>query len=161
MAQDIFDLIPDSKFKLYQETVTLFVEDWERAPIDHHDWRKVSFPPESRADIPREPGVYVFVIEQELFGFPKYGLLAYVGKATSLYNRIGAYISDVGLPEDQASRPAVWRLLNQWEGYTSYYFTVTETVDLAEQLEDNMIAAMRPPFNRKYPSSISRTQRMF
>jgi excinuclease UvrABC nuclease subunit len=161
MTKNIVDLVPGATLALYRAEVTLYVDAWVRAPDLDLEWQEVNFPPAPRNQIPQGPGVYVFVIEKKLFGFPLYGLLAYVGKATNLYNRIGAYISEVGKKAEDTDRPKIWRLLNQWEGYIKYYFTLTEDVEMAEQLEGQMLEAIRPPFNTSYPSTVSRLERMF
>jgi len=51
-------------------------------------------PPEPKVDIPKKPGVYVFVVTTDVFNFPCANGLFYIGKATNLYERIGAYIGD-------------------------------------------------------------------
>ena len=124
-------------------------------------WNFQSFPPPQRASIPTDPGVYVFLVTPNLFNFESAGGLFYVGKATSLYARISAYISEIDKDFNISKRPYVWRMINQWNGYLQYCYTATANVAQAEELEKEMIKAFRPPFNKQYDAETSQIMRAF
>lgn len=119
------------------------------------------FPPNPRSSIPKQPGVYVFVVMTDVFDFPCANGLFYVGKARNLYERISAYIGDENKRFLNSTRPLVWRMLNVWSGHLKYFYTTTADVNAAELLETQMMNALRPPFNRQYDATTSKTMRAF
>ena len=134
---------------------------WESAPPVPCTWVGNEFPPNPRKKIPKKPGVYVFVVRTDIFNFPHASGLFYVGKATNLYERIGAYITDVNKRKLRTKRPLVWRMLNAWDGHLQYFYTITSDVAAAKVLEDQMLNAFIPPFNKQYDATTSTTVRAF
>ena len=84
-----------------------------------------------------------------------------MGKATNLYQRIGAYIRERSLNFSDTRRPHIWRMINQWDGRLKYYFSTTENECDAKALEEEMINAFRPYFNRQYDAETSQVMRAF
>ena len=117
--------------------------------------------PNPRSSIPKKPGVYVFVVTTDVFDFPCANGLFYIGKATNLYERISAYIGDENKLLLNTKRPLVWRMLNVWSGHLKYFYTTTADVAAAEHLETQMMTALRPPCNRQYDATTSKTMRAF
>jgi excinuclease UvrABC nuclease subunit len=155
---DIYDLA----FQGFHDVQMMFLpQAWSAAPNMPMTWKQADFPPNPRSDIPKKPGVYVFVVMTDLFGFPHGNALFYIGKATSLNKRIGKYIDDVDVRLLRTQRPLVWRMLNQWNGHLQYFYTITPDLSAAELLESHMIEAFRPPFNRRYEGITSKTMRAF
>jgi excinuclease UvrABC nuclease subunit len=124
-------------------------------------WIEEEFPPVVRSNIPRASGVYAFVLKPDIFNFDVIAGLLYVGKATELYSRIGSYISEINKSLLVSTRPNIWKMINKWNGHLKYYYTVTSTVNEAEQLEDEMIEAFVPYFNRSYNAETSQAWRAF
>ena len=158
VQQDIQDLA----FVNFHKVEMLFLPPaWVAAPAIKCAWTQEDFPPKNLKDIPKKPGVYVFVVMADVFDFPCANGLFYVGKAKSLYNRISSYIGDENIRLLNTKRPLVWRMLNAWSGHLKYFYTTTTDVSTAEHLEEQMINALRPPFNRKYDATTSKTMRAF
>jgi hypothetical protein len=134
---------------------------WQSANNSLRSWSSETFPPPDRQSIPKLPGVYVFVVEPNLFGFDRAAGLLYVGKATSLFSRIKAYIDELSKTLITTSRPLVWRMINQWNGHLKYYYSTTASVAEAESLEKEMINAFRPHFNTQYDAVVSPFMRAF
>lgn len=156
--QDILDLA----FLGYHNVDMLFFPPaWQAAPDIPCHWTCSDFPPNPRSSIPKKPGVYVFVVTTDVFNFPCANGLFYIGKATNLYERIGAYIGDENRRFLNATRPLVWKMLNLWSGHLKYFYTTTTDVAAAEHLETQMTNALRPPFNRQYDATISKSMRAF
>ena len=152
----------DLAFQSFHCVEMMFLPDaWADANNSNHEWTSLDFPPPRRRDIPHQPGVYIFVVQPELFAFDKSSGLFYIGKATDLYSRVGAYMHELRIEFSESERPHVWRMLNQWNGYLDYYYTTTDTVQEAEELEDEMLKAFRPHFNRQFPAEISAIMRAF
>ena len=134
---------------------------WKQAIHSSHTWEVTDFPPIPKNVIPKKPGVYIFVVQPEIFDFIHSSGLFYVGKATNLYERISAYISEINKDQLASKRPLVWRMVNQWNGHLKYHYTTTKEVSEAESLEDEMLKAFTPPFNKQYPAEISARMRAF
>ena len=154
--QDIQDLALQD---FHHVEMMFYPKAWAAAPKVAMSWTKADFPPNPRNGIPKQPGVYVFVVMTELFDFPHANGLFYIGKATNLYERVGAYMGDVDIHLLRTKRPLVWRMLNQWHGHLKYFFTTTADAGAAAALESQMIEAFRPPFNRQYEGITSKTMR--
>lgn len=158
VAQDIQDL---ALLDFHKVEMLFLPPAWGAAPSISCTWMRSDFPPSTRSSIPKKPGVYVFVVMANVFDFPFASGLFYVGKATNLYERIGAYIGDENKRFLNTTRPLVWRMLNVWSGHLKYFYTTTVDVAAAEHLETQMINALRPPFNRQYDATTSKTMRAF
>lgn len=124
-------------------------------------WHEISFPPNPRSIVPNQPGVYAFVVEPSLFSLAPANGLFYVGKATNLYQRISPYIRELSIQFVDSTRPHVWKMLRRWNGSMRYYYSVTNDVREAEEIEDDLINAFRPPFNKQYPAESSQVMRAF
>lgn len=140
-----------------------FPKVWKEA-VDQPNlkWKTFNFPPTPRRQIPKSPGVYAFVVEPNMFNFSPANGLFYVGKATSLYDRVGAYITDLNADYDSKNtRAHIWMMLNQWDTHLKYYYVTTNTVAEAEHLENQMILAFKPHYNVKLAAKPSREVRAF
>lgn len=133
---------------------------WINNPALNLNWTNYDFPPKP-ADIPNKPGVYAFVVEPNLFSLNPANGLFYIGKATNLYQRIGAYKSELNTALTDTKRPLVWKMLHRWNGHLKYYFSTTNDVEEAEKIEQLMLNALRPPFNRQYEAETSKVMRAF
>lgn len=158
VRQDIQDL---ALLEFHKVEMFFLPPAWEAAPKIPCTWVRCDFPPNPRSSIPKKPGVYVFVVSTEIFDFPSASGLLYVGKAKNLYQRISSYIGDENKRLMNIKRPLVWRMLNQWSGHLKYLYTTTADVAAAEHLETEMMNALRPPFNRQYDATTSKTMRAF
>jgi len=141
--------------------VMFYPRSWEGAENLTLEWNIVNFPPTPRNLIPHRSGVYAFVVEPDLFSLVPANGLFYIGKATNLYQRIGAYISELSKDFERSTRPHIWNMLNRWNGHFKYYYSITENVEVAEQVEEEMLKALRPPFNKQYDAETSQVMRAF
>jgi hypothetical protein len=157
--EDIHDLA----FVAFHRLDMLFLPSaWSAAPKISCVGKSMDFPPkQNRKDLPKEPGVYVFVVSTDVFDFPCANGVFYVGKAKSIYDRVGAYVGKESLRLLNTKRPLVWRMINQWSGHLKYFYTPTTDVAAAKHLENEMINALRPYFNTQYDATTSKTMRAF
>lgn len=132
---------------------------WLSAHNSSHTWKTKDFPPNPRNSIPKKPGVYIFVVTPDIFNFPPSSGLFYIGKATSLYERISSYIGEIDKDFFSTKRPNIWHMVNLWNGHLKYHFTTTQNVSEAEALEKEMLNAFRPPFNTQYYGNTSLFER--
>jgi hypothetical protein len=147
--------------KRHEVCVTCFPRAWETGRHVSRQWCVSDFPPADLQKIPDQPGVYVFVVEPNLFGLWPVNTVFYVGKATKLRDRIRKYIGELNLTPRRTTRDKVHKMINLWNGHLKYYFTVTKSVDDAEEIEKIMIESLIPPFNTKYSGEINKAQRAF
>lgn len=162
MPRNVADDINDLAFvNAHFVRMMFYPAAWDEASDSSRTWTISDFPPVPRNSIPPEPGVYVFVVQPQLFDFISSSGLFYVGKATNLYTRIGGYLGEQNKKFIKSKRPHIWRMVNQWKGHLKYYFTTTATVAEAEELEDEMLSAFRPPFNKQYSAEVSQIMRAF
>lgn len=141
--------------------VMFYPQAWVDSENYSLDWEVTDFPPEPRNSIPQSAGVYAFVVEPDLFSLSPANGLFYIGKATNLYQRIGAYISELSKNFERSTRPHIWKMLNRWNGHFKYYYTTTDNVEQAEHFEETMLKALRPPFNKQYDAETSQVMRAF
>lgn len=163
LSQEVLADICDLAFHgaIYEVRMQYSTRAWSSTASTNHTWTEVPFPPDPRSVVPDQPGVYVFVVRPSLFGLQQSSGLLYVGKAKSLYSRIGAYMSEVNKRHSLTTRPHIWRMVNVWNGHLHYLYTTTPTVADAEDLEDRMLEALLPYFNKEFPAETSRRQRAF
>src|SRR5690554_7641428 len=83
--------------KKHEVRVTCFPRAWDFGREINCEWSVIDFPPDDLRALPDEPGVYVFVVEPNLFGLSPASTVFYVGKAKRLRERIRAYINELNL----------------------------------------------------------------
>ena len=159
--EDIHDLALNGKGPIYGAPMIYNPNAWKSAPKINLSWTAIDFPPDKKSDVPKKPGVYIFVVMPDIFSFPEVSGLLYIGKTTSLYERIGAYLSEINSRFNSTKRPAVWRMLNVWHGHLRYFYTITPTEAAAKALEDQMLALLKPPFNKTLPATINKKMSAF
>jgi len=163
LSNEVLSDIVDLAFHgaIYEVRMQYSTKAWAAATSSNHTWTELAFPPNPRSAVPNLPGVYVFLVRPDLFSLLQTSGLLYVGKATNLYQRVGAYISEINKRHSFTTRPHIWRMLNVWNGHLRYLYTTTSTVTDAENLEDRMLEALLPYFNKEFPAETSSRQRAF
>jgi hypothetical protein len=158
---DILDL--SSKGDIFKVESSLDRRQWAKAPARNLVWTGVEFPPDkaARRGLPKDAGVYVFVAEPGLFCLSQTSTLLYIGKAKAIRSRIRAYIGELKIRFAKSGRPHIWRMTNVWHGHLKYYYTTTASVADAEALEDEMLDALNPYFNKELPAELSQKVRAF
>lgn len=163
LSTDVLTDICDLAFHgaIYEVRMQYSTKAWSVAASSNHTWTELAFPPTPRSAVPDRPGVYIFVVRPNLFDLHQSSGLLYVGKATSLYDRVGAYMSEINRRHHLTRRPHIWRMINVWNGHLHYIYTTTATVADAENLETRILDALLPHFNKDFPAETSRRQRAF
>lgn len=148
---------------LFKVISSLDRRQWAKAPPTPLTWISVPFPPDkaTRRSLPNDSGVYVFVAEPNLFSLPQASTLLYVGKAKQIKSRIRAYIGELKIRFAKSGRPHIWRMTHAWNGHLKYYYTTTANVTAAEDLEEEMLEALNPYFNKELPAELSQRVRAF
>jgi predicted GIY-YIG superfamily endonuclease len=161
-ASTVVEDLKDLAFRhVHHVEMMFYPPSWAAATPLICSWICNDFPPSSKSVIPAQSGVYVFVVMTDLFGFPHANGLFYIGKAKNLNTRIDEYINEQNKRFVRRKRPHIWRMINQWHGHLKYFYTTTATVKEAEDLEEQMLSAFQPFFNRKFDATTSATIRAF
>ena len=133
-------------------------QSWSQATHFPCTWSVITFPDEI-SNLNPVPGVYTFVVEDDLFDFSSSSGFFYIGKATSLRNRLSTYRRELRIDLNTTRSPHIWTMVNQWDGHLRLYYFETESVEMAESIEKQMIIAYDPYFNKQQPAEVSAFRR--
>ena len=116
-------------------------------------WIRTMFDQTKARDIPNDRvGVYAFILEPSIACIGVAYLL-YVGKTTEHFRaRFYKYKRDQHDPH--TNRPLVQIMLNAWPGRLAFYYAPIENRTIVQETENQLIAAFKPPVNRKYPARV-------
>lgn len=114
------------------------------------DWKKVGFTQKSRKFVPKEKGVYAFVLEMSGHSLMPVNHVLYVGKAGDLTsnNTLHARYYDYIRTEKGSDRPRIAQMLSQWKGHLSYYYAVVGAGVSTGDVEKYLLDILIPPYNR-------------
>ena len=100
------------------------------------------------------------MLEPLIEGAPKSAYLLYVGKTEAkegFRSRFGQYFTK----KERLPRPKIDWLFEIWEEYIWFHYAPIDDSSRIVQVEDALLEACVPPFNDKFPASISRVMRAF
>jgi hypothetical protein len=128
------------------------------------DWTVEKFETISKASIPdNKRGVYSFVIEPGIANHPRCSYLVYVGMVEkdgrSFKKRFNEYLNDQkGL---KTRRLNIHDLLSRWEGHIWFCYAPVADSTLIATIEEALIDAFIPPFNKRFTGKIQGAMKMF
>lgn len=146
----------DSWRQLQNETwrFTLSPTLWENLDLPKPlCWIRTIFDQTEGSDIPNNRiGVYAFVLEPNIANIGLAYLL-YVGRSTQHFrSRFNKYKSDQR--NAHSKRTLVRNMLNAWPGRLAFYYAPIDDPNIVKEIEDQLIAAFKPPFNQTYPATV-------
>ena len=123
------------------------------------NWQRVKFEPASVELVPsNQLGVYSFVVEPSIANF-NLAYLLYVGKTTRNFQcRFREYLRHE--IESTTNRLLVQHMLRTWTGHLSFYYATIYNPAVVKSVEDELIAAFKPPVNLAYPARVSTSFRV-
>lgn len=139
---------------------TLSPELWENLDLPKPlCWIRTKFDQTEGVDIPNNRiGVYAFVLEPNIAHIGLAYLL-YVGKTTQHFRtRFNKYKRDQRNP--YAKRTLVRIMLNAWPGRLAFYYAPIDDPNIVKGIEDQLIAAFKPPVNQEYPARVRESFRV-
>lgn len=148
------DLASASQLHLQTWSFTLSPDLWAGLNVPQPlNWLRVSFDETSPRQMPNDRiGVYAFVLEHDIANL-KLGYLLYVGKTTENFRaRFGKYKRDQ--QEERPKRILVKRMLTTWPGQLAFYYAPIDDRNTVKPIEDELIAAFKPPVCRRYPAKV-------
>jgi hypothetical protein len=153
---DLVEAIDDAKSHVMQRVIF-----WKQRWTDFAppagivwNWTSVPFAPASANVVPNnQHGLYTFVLCPGVAAHPKNQFVLYVGKAeqTTLRERFQHYFQEM----KKVKRPHICYALNKYEGNLEFCFTPVAAQNDIEPGEDALLVALMPPFNEKFPASVS------
>jgi hypothetical protein len=117
-------------------------------------WQCVKFDRDGVKRLPnKNGGVYSFVAEPRIAGHSAVAYLLYIGEThdQSLRARCASYLAE---PTKPKPRVHIKEMLLKWPDHLWLYYAVVRGKTLIPQLEEDLIAAFLPPFNREFPATI-------
>ena len=151
-----YEIPMDAWRQLQNETwqFTLSPDLWKHLDLPQQlHWTRTTFDQTEGRDIPNDQiGVYAFVLELNIAGIGLAYLL-YVGKTTEHFRaRFRKYKRDQHDP--YTKRALVQLMLNAWPGRLAFYYAPIEDRNIVKEIEDQLIAAFKPPVCRAYPARV-------
>ncbi|NOH18502.1 hypothetical protein [Vibrio cyclitrophicus] len=113
-------------------------------------WNKVPFCKASRARVPREKGVYAFVLEFSHNFLPNSSHVLYIGKGGDITskNNLWKRYYDYMRTEKKNDRPRIHEMLCQWKGHLTYYYATVDQGVSTGTVEETLLDVLIPPYNR-------------
>jgi hypothetical protein len=112
-------------------------------------WKKVRFSSRNKALIPKERGIYAFILEHNEATLPPHGYVMYIGisgdkSQHTIRDRFGNYLREKKINK----RPSITYMLNNWEKCLFFHYAVVTDKRISlSKLEKNMSDAFVPPFS--------------
>ena len=118
-------------------------------------WTKIKFSNTTVRNLPNNKyGIYSFIAEPQIAGHNAIGYLLYVGKAQdqSLRDRVTSY-----LYESQKTKPRIHisEMLDHCPDHLWLHYAEIADQRSIKKIEDALLEAFLPPFNRDFPATIS------
>ena len=142
-----------NQLKAHHFDFYLWPKLWETYNLpDQARWEIHPFQKDQSKHIPREPGIYSFVIQPCIASYPECSYLMYIGKTErTLYQRFHEYLLE---QKNNAGRPKILRLLNLYKGYLYFAYSTIIEKERIGKIEDALIDAFLPPCNKKFSAEV-------
>lgn len=143
---------PRQDVRTYRVSFLLWKEQWDAyiAPPISLNWKCVKFEENSAIQIPKEKGVYAFVVEPRIAQLRSHGYVMYIGETghksqRHLRKRFGDYLNDKKKPK----RNLIHSMLTTWEDYLYFYYVEVDSSQMdIKQLEQKLLDTFTPPFSQ-------------
>ena len=114
------------------------------------EWKSRKFNEENKEEIPKDKGVYAFVLQHNDNNLPSHGYITYIGitgkksKARNLNIRYREYLRDQKIPK----RPSIHEMLVKWKDCIQFYYASLKDTDLdLSEVEKKLNDAIIPPYS--------------
>ena len=154
--QDLVNAVDDAKSQVLQRVI-FWKKRWGefQPPVGIvWNWTSVPFDTAATNGVPNnQHGLYTFVLCPKVASHPKNYFVLYVGKAdkTTLRERFQHYFQE----KKKVKRPHICYALNKYEGNLEFCYTTVANQNDIEPGEDALLVALMPPFNERFPASVS------
>ncbi|MCP5559933.1 MAG: hypothetical protein H7A55_19460 [Verrucomicrobiaceae bacterium] len=151
-----FDLFHTEKNKAlsYCRRVMLWPEQWKAFTYAKQlNWKAIKANSQSAKTLPESTGVYVFIIQPGIASLECAGIVSYVGETEgqTLRKRCSSYFHQ----SEYDVRPHIGEMMHLWKEHLQLFYVETDAAD-AVALENKLLSAFLPPFNRKFPGTFNK-----
>ena len=155
MAQDI-NFVNRSKYSMHIRKFFLFPEFWQDPKksfnIPKPGWQSVKFEKNNKLSVPKEKGVYAFVVKPEYPSLFETRYLFYIGKTSrTLRERFTEYFYE----RDGGGkyRYFVREMLRQYDGHIHFYFLKITNKNKVDNCENLLLNTFVPFVNTDIPEA--------
>jgi hypothetical protein len=154
--KDLVDAIDDAKSQVMQRVI-FWKKRWGQFQPPSGivwNWTSVPFDTTAASSVPNtKHGLYTFILCPRVAAHPKNQFVLYVGKAdkTTLRERFHHYFQEM----KKVKRAHICYALNKFEGNLEFCYTTVTSQNDIEPGEDALLVALMPPYNEKFPASVS------
>jgi excinuclease UvrABC nuclease subunit len=149
------DFIKRGEYALHLKRFFLFPKFWEdpaKKLTEPGKWKKVKFTTANRARIPKESGIYCFVLQPKMHNFFETKYLFYIGKTNrTLWLRYKEYLNDQagkGKP-----RAKIFEMFKQYSPYLHFYYTTIPIKNDIDSCEEKLLNTFIPRVNTDIPEA--------
>lgn len=117
-------------------------------------WKRVRFSKTGVRSLPDDKmGLYTFIAEPQIAGHSAVRYLLYVGEAQdqSLRKRVTSYLYESA---KEKPRVHVSEMLAKFPNHLWLYFAVVDDRSSIPKIEEQLLEAFLPPFNREWPATV-------
>lgn len=149
------DFKKKGEYLLHLKKFFLFPKFWEdpvKSLTEPTGWKKVKFTTANRSKIPKEKGIYCFVLQPKLVNLFETKYLFYIGKTNrTLWVRYKEYLDDQagkGKPRNK-----VFEMLTQYTDYLYFYYTTIPISTDVDKCEEKLLNTFVPRVNTDIPEA--------
>ena len=156
------DLLPDpNKPSGHAWSFVLWPRQWASYNLsDLFNWEIHPFQQDQIDEIPKDPGIYSFVVQPGIADHPYCSYLMYVGMTERpLRERFTEYFREKR--DATNGRPKLLKMLNVYQDYLHFCCSAIAETERIKEIEDELLNAFIPPCNDQYPTEISRVMKAF
>lgn len=112
-------------------------------------WNYVYFKEDNREKIPRNSGIYMFVVAPRYAYLRDHSYIFYVGQATDLHKRYGDYLEEEKGEDIEHDRERIVDFLNYFKGYIYFNYFLCQINEL-DKNEDYLVDHIYPWANTRH-----------
>lgn len=151
------DLVKEAKSHTHQ--FTLWPDRWRGCNLKYSlSWNTYAFSKASISSIPKNPGVYAFLIQPRIASDLNTSYLIYIGMSKNLRGRFVKYLREF---KSKSGRPKIVSWLFPYTDYLYFSYTLVNPPNTPKSLEDELIKAFIPPANDRFPAEVRRVVKAF
>jgi len=155
--EEVFDLMNEAKSSVCQ--FVLSPKIWEQRISINQPlvWNTYLFEENLGEQIPKNPGIYAFLVKPKQSEPLEASFPFYIGETTSLYRRLSEY-KELSFGEKR-HRDNITYMLKKYSGHIYFSFAVLESIISKEELinlEGQFLLIFKPPFNRKFNGEVTK-----
>ena len=142
-----------NEFKAYKLPFVINPKQLEKfSTTANLNWEKVEFSPKNKKQIPKERGIYAFILEHnKMSKLPSHGYVLYIGiSGDNSKHTLNARYADYIRDKKEKKRPSIHYMLNNWQKFLFFHYaSVTDKRINLKKLEADMSDALMPPFSKQ------------